>query len=129
MGKFDGICGLGFRSLSVDNTQTLFGNIMDQKLVDKNVFSFYLPSSSGNNGELLLGGIDKKHYTGDLEYLSLSSETYWELKLDSLKFGTETYTDTTKVIIDSGTSLLAGPSDVVAKIAKQVGAYKILGKE
>merc|ERR1712217_779507 len=34
-----------------------------------------------------------------------------------------------KAIIDSGTSLLAGPPEQVAALAKQVGATSVLGKE
>lgn len=34
-----------------------------------------------------------------------------------------------KAIIDSGTSLLAGPKEMVAALAKQAGATSLLGKE
>ena len=30
------------------------------------VFAFYLQSNREKDGELLIGGIDSKHYTGDL---------------------------------------------------------------
>ena len=33
-------------------------------------------------GELLLGGTDPTHYVGDLKFVGLSEETYWQFKMD-----------------------------------------------
>merc|ERR1711865_1026733 len=70
-----------------------------------------------------------KHYTGDFDYVPLTSETYWEVALDGVSVGGEAMSNTTKVIFDSGTSLLAGPKDEVAAIAKKVGAHSFIKGE
>jgi hypothetical protein len=120
VGKFDGIMGLGWPSISVNGVDTVFENMVLQKAVDQPVFSFYLGDSKP--GELLIGGIDKTHYTGELTYIPLTSETYWETKLDSITTGGSSITTATKVIVDSGTSILAGPSADVKALAAKVGA-------
>jgi len=129
IGKFDGILGLAFPILSVNKVPTVFENMASQGLVDKNLFSFYLGTESGAKGELLLGGIDENHYTGDINYVPLSSATYWEVTLGGLTVDGTVYGAGDKAIMDSGTSILTGPSDVVATLAESMGARKINAAE
>eukprot|EP00929_Paragymnodinium_shiwhaense_P036880 TRINITY_DN1971_c0_g2_i1.p1 TRINITY_DN1971_c0_g2~~TRINITY_DN1971_c0_g2_i1.p1 ORF type:complete len:388 (-),score=131.45 TRINITY_DN1971_c0_g2_i1:160-1323(-) len=128
-GKFDGLLGLGFKSISEYNIPTPFEAMISQKLVDEPVFAFYLQEDASAQGELVFGGIDKSHFTGDLVKVPLISETYWEVSMDKLSFGGEAVASQQKAIIDSGTSLLAGPTDAVKALADKVGAKSILGKE
>jgi len=130
MGKFDGILGLGWKNISVYGIPTPFENMVQQKLIDEPVFSFYLQDDASTQGELLFGGIDKSHYTGELVNIPLISESYWEVSLDGMKYGGSSIIPSQqKAIIDSGTSLLAGPPDVVAQLAKTAGATSVMGKE
>merc|ERR1712070_105982 len=129
-GKFDGLMGLGFKAISQYNIPTPFETMIDQKLIDEPVFAFYLQEDASQTGELVFGGIDQSHYTGDLVDVPLISETYWEVSLDAMKFGgSAVISSSQKAIIDSGTSLLAGPKEAVAALAKQVGATSVAGKE
>lgn len=121
VGKFDGILGLGFESISVGGVTPPFVNMVNQKLADS-LFGVYLAGSSGTDGELTIGGIDNSHYTGDLTYVDLTAETYWETKLDSLTLGGASVTTATKVILDTGTSILAGPTADVKALAAKAGA-------
>jgi hypothetical protein len=122
VGKFDGILGLAYQSISVDNLTTVFRNAVEQKAVDEPVFGFYLSPTSGQDGELTFGGTDPNHYTGDLTYVPLTSDTYWETKLDGMTMNGKSVTSCTNVIVDSGTSILAGPSADVKALAGVVGA-------
>merc|ERR1712050_804152 len=104
--------------------------MIDQKLIDEPVFAFYLQKDASQKGELVLGGIDKSHYTGELVDVPLTSETYWAVSLDAMKYGgSSVVSSPMKAIIDSGTSLLAGPKDQVAALAEQAGAKLVMGKE
>jgi len=128
VGKFDGLLGLGFKSISQYNIPTPFETMVAQGLVKESVFAFYLQSDASAMGELVFGGIDQSHFTGDLVNVPLTSETYWEVSLDKAMFGSDTVVSSAqKAIIDSGTSLLAGPTDQVAALAKKIGATSIAG--
>lgn len=126
-GKFDGILGLGWDAISVDGVPTPMKALVDGNQLPEPVFAFYL----GNNqpGELIFGGVDKKHYTGDFSFVPLSSETYWQIDMDGVKLGSNSVSSTKSAIVDSGTSLLAGPTADITAIANKLGAKSILGKE
>jgi len=128
IGKFDGICGMGWDSISVDGVQTPVQALVASGKLAEPVFGFYI----GNNkaGELTLGGVNTDYFTGDFTYVPLKDKSYWEIALDSVKLnGDVVDADTSNAIVDSGTSLMAGPTSVVKGIAKQLGATGILGKE
>jgi hypothetical protein len=127
LGKFDGICGLGWDSISVDGVQTPVQGLMASGELPEPVFAFYM----GNNvdGELVVGGVDKAHYSGDFSYVPLQAKSYWQIALDSLKLDDTTIGSTPYAIVDSGTSLMAGPTVDVKKIAAALSLGSILGKE
>jgi hypothetical protein len=129
LGKFDGILGLAFPVLSVNGVPTAFENVVNQGLVDTPEFAFYLGNSRSDRGELSFGGTDPAHYTGDITYVNLLSATYWEISLGGMKVDGVSYGEDSKAIVDSGTSLLTGPSDAVAAIAKQIGAKEFIAGE
>lgn len=122
VGKFDGIMGMAFQTISVDDMPPVFKDMVAQKLVDEPVFGVFLSATSGTPGELTLGGTDSSHYSGELTYVPLSSDTYWEVKLGGMTVNGKSVTNVQKAILDTGTSLLAGPTAEVKKIAAAVGA-------
>lgn len=129
LGKFDGILGMAFPILSVNNVPTCFENLMNQNLVEEGKFAFYLGNSRSDKGELVLGGVDEAHYTGDITWVDLMAATYWQIALDSFTVDGTTYASNTKAIVDSGTSILTGPSDIVAQLAESIGAKEIIAGE
>jgi len=63
--------------------------MLDQNLLDEQVFGFYLGDSNkeGDESEATFGGIDKDHYSGDLIKIPLRRKAYWEVDLDAITFG------------------------------------------
>ena len=112
-GRFDGILGLGYDTISVNKIVPPFYSLVNQKLIDSPVFAFYLndQNDSGQESEVVFGGVDASHYTGPLVKLPLRRKAYWEVNLDSITFGDATAEiENTGAILDTGTSLIALPS-------------------
>merc|ERR1712232_754121 len=128
-GKFDGICGMGWDDISVDHVETPLRAIVNSKALNSNVFAFFL-GSNGADGELVLGGVDEAHYTGDFTYAPVIETApgkfgYWAVAMDDMQIGGQSYTSTRKAIVDSGTSLMAIPTADFAKLAAKVGAKRL----
>jgi len=125
VGKLDGILGLGWDT-SVDHVETPLRALVNSGKLGDSVFAFYL-GSGGAVGELVLGGVDPDHYTGDFAYTPVidmvpGKKGYWTLAMDDIKMNGASITSCRKAIVDSGTSLLAVPSADIAKIVAAVGA-------
>lgn len=131
LGKFDGILGMAFPVLSVNDVEPPFFSLVDAGLVQEEVFSFYLGNSRTDKGELVLGGVDPDHYTGEFSYVPLRVATYWEITLGNVLVNGDSFmtSSETKAIVDSGTSILTGPSSEVAKIAAALGAKPFIEGE
>ncbi|KAI0375639.1 endopeptidase [Pilatotrama ljubarskyi] len=124
-GKFDGILGLAYDTISVNHIVPPHYNMINQKLIDSPVFSFRLGDSEEDGGEAIFGGIDDSAYTGKLEYVPVRRKAYWEVELEKVALGDdELELENTGAAIDTGTSLIALPTDMAEMLNTQIGAKK-----
>ena len=135
--KFDGILGMGWAQIAVNRVSPPFYNAFEQGLVKENVFSFWLnrdaDSEHGPGGELVLGGVDPKHHVGEHTWLNVTREGYWQVAMDDVLVGGRSAgrcgAGGCAAIVDTGTSLLAGPTEVIEAINAKIGARSVLGEE
>uniref|UniRef100_A0A8C6U628 Nothepsin n=1 Tax=Neogobius melanostomus TaxID=47308 RepID=A0A8C6U628_9GOBI len=125
--KFDGVLGLGYPALAEVLGKPVFDNIISQKKVDQAVFSFYLPRRGTNDaasGELLIGGTDKSFYSGEINWIPLTDQSYWQIKIDSVAVqGTISLCHKgCQAIVDTGTSLIGGPLNEILTLQQLIGA-------
>ncbi|GBF89553.1 hypothetical protein Rsub_02271 [Raphidocelis subcapitata] len=130
MAKFDGILGMGFPQIAVTGAVPPFHRLVALGALPEPVFSFWLnrDPASQDGGELVLGGVDPDHFTGERTWVPVTREGYWQFNMDSIKVhsgageGAFACDGGCAAIADTGTSLLAGPSADVAAINKAIGA-------
>ena len=129
LSKFDGILGMGFPSISVKGLPPVFVNMVRQKVITLPVFAFWLRRGANSNygGELHLGGIDSSRFTGDVVYANLTSETYWQFKMNAVQVGGQSMGVChygCQAIADTGTSLIVGPTSEINYLNSKLGAKK-----
>ncbi|XP_026706269.1 cathepsin D [Athene cunicularia] len=128
--KFDGILGMAFPRISVDKVTPFFDNIMQQKLIEKNIFSFYLnrDPTAQPGGELLLGGTDPKYYSGDFSWVNVTRKAYWQVHMDAVDVanGLTLCKGGCEAIVDTGTSLITGPTKEVKELQTAIGAKPLI---
>ncbi|XP_023692670.2 pepsin A-like [Paramormyrops kingsleyae] len=120
----DGILGLAYPSIAASDATPVFDNMMSQGLLDQDLFSFYLTGNSQQGSVLILGGYETTYYTGSVVWIPLSSTTYWQITMESVTINGNTVACNggCQAIVDTGTSLIAGPSADIANINQLVGA-------
>ncbi|GAB2285267.1 AP4A phosphorylase [Dionaea muscipula] len=132
--KFDGILGLGFQEISVGNAVPVWYNMVEQGLVNEPVFSFWLNRNAEEEegGEIVFGGMDPNHFKGEHMYVPVTRKGYWQFAMDDVLIGTESTgycAHGCSAIADSGTSLLAGPTAIIAQINHAIGASGVISQE
>lgn len=125
--EFDGILGMAYQQISVDNVIPPFYNMYTQNLIDEPIFAFYLTNNSANGlsangGELTLGGYDSTYYIGEITYTPVTQEGYWQFNVDSIIVGSTPICYSCTAIADSGTSLLAVPTALYTTVQNTLGA-------
>lgn len=127
-GKFDGILGLAYDTISVDKVVPPIYNAIDKGLLDEPQFAFYLGDAAKSNddgGIITIGGYDESKFHGEITWLPVRRKAYWEVKFDGLGLGDE-YAELEDhgAAIDTGTSLIALPSQLAEILNSQIGAEK-----
>jgi len=108
--------------------------MVSQGLVQQPVFAFWLNRNSNDTdgGELVLGGYDQAHYTGSITWVPLGNETYWQFALSDVLLGGKSQgycPNGCHAVADSGTSLIAGPSEVITELNNALGAIGVISEE
>ncbi|XP_024888381.1 cathepsin D-like [Temnothorax curvispinosus] len=122
--KCDGVLGMGYRALSAFKQDSVFQNMIDQHLVYRPIFSFYLNRNVTDvfGGELILGGIDSSHYEGEFTYVNVTKKKYWQITMDKIQV--KNYTSCSEgcqAIVDTGDSLICGPPQTIEALNREIG--------
>lgn len=126
-GKFDGILGLAYDSISVNKIVPPIYNAINNDLLDASQFAFYLgdADSSNDGGVATFGGYDESKFTGEITWLPVRRKAYWEVSFDGIGLGDEfAELENTGAAIDTGTSLIALPSGLAEILNAKIGATK-----
>lgn len=109
----DGILGMAFSTISVDGLPT-YNDVDDQT---NKAFTFHLNTNPVNS--FIEWPSDVKEF--DFQWHPVIEQRYWSLKLNSVANG-DRKIDASKYmgVIDSGTSLLVGPADLVKDLTKGI---------
>lgn len=122
---FDGIIGLGPPTGFPSPMQML----VDHKRIEHNVFATFLSSGDMSGSMLSLGGPDSSYYSGDIAYTpvlrhsklnKLIGDGHWVILASDIKIGGNSTGITAEMVVDTGTSLLAGPADHVATMVEKI---------
>lgn len=118
---FDGIMGLGPQALAIEGVPIVLGLMASQGVISDPSFSLYL-TNEDDSSQLILGGVDSSLYTGPVQYHKVANDTYWSVTLTGVFVGNKKKSLSRSVaIVDSGSSLFVGDSELIAFITTSLG--------
>jgi len=130
--EFDGIMGLAYPIIAMPMFSFLpgpFDEMMSRKLIPRDLFSVFLSSVENDTSSYVaFGDIPTANYEGSLTTAPMDPMQpelgYWCVSVTGIKVGTTVQPGTSGIIgvVDTGTSLIAGPPSVVNPIIAQVNA-------
>lgn len=109
--SFDGIFGLAFDNIASGDAVPPFYNLMTDNLLHKPIFSLWLNGTddTDRSGELILGGVDRSRFSGNVAFTPVVRKGYWEVSLQNFKVGQEQFETKRHAAISSASTLIVVP--------------------
>eukprot|EP00933_Yihiella_yeosuensis_P080434 TRINITY_DN93845_c0_g1_i1.p1 TRINITY_DN93845_c0_g1~~TRINITY_DN93845_c0_g1_i1.p1 ORF type:complete len:390 (-),score=83.28 TRINITY_DN93845_c0_g1_i1:320-1489(-) len=122
---FDGILGLATDRMAQSSEFSVMNKLSSSGSLKKPLFAVFLSDSDSETSEITFGDIKKEHMASELFWVPVNQGSgYWEVNIDDIYFD-KTATklcENCRVAVDTGTSELAGPSDVIANLREKLGS-------
>lgn len=116
---FDGVLGLALPSMAQGEEFSLLSRFDADKVLEKPIFSVFLSDSNSEASEITFGEVRDDHISSELFWVPVSRKSgYWEVKIDDITIDNlqQGICENCHVAVDTGTSQLAGPSDLISKL-------------
>ena len=89
--NFEAIVGMAYPALAEKGVTPVFDEMIEQKLLNNNMFAFYFTSkqaeSQGLKSDMTFGYYDKEKFQGDIHWNPVQFKYMFGVKLDDVKVG------------------------------------------
>mmetsp|Transcript_54395 Transcript_54395/g.100055 ORF Transcript_54395/g.100055 Transcript_54395/m.100055 type:complete len:431 (-) Transcript_54395:137-1429(-) len=117
--SFDGVLGLALDSMAQSKEFSLMNRMVSSEMLKEGIFSVFLSDSDAEDSEITFGAAVEEHMASELFWVPVTHPSgYWEVRIDDITFNNtpKHLCEDCRVAVDTGTSQLAGPSDIVEKL-------------
>jgi len=125
--QFDGVLGLALSSMAQSPDFSLMSRMEQGEALHQSMFAVFLSDSDQEVSEISFGEYKSEHMTGELFWVDVdTSSGYWEVKIDDIALDEKpkAICEDCRVAVDTGTSELAGPSEVISKLRSLLGVER-----
>jgi saccharopepsin len=117
---FDGILGLSLPQMAEGNAFSIIDQMVNANVLEQPLFGVFF-GNDDEESEITFGSYKRERMTGELFWTPVTEPGYWQVKVEDIKLGDKkqqicTGTRRCQVAVDTGTSLLAAPPDVVDEL-------------
>jgi hypothetical protein len=123
MVPFDGILGLSLPQMSEGPVFNVLDCMIRDKVLKHNLFSVFFGAVEGEDSEVSFGEWRESRMSSHLFWVPVSTPSYWQVEMSDITIGNKKQSlckRRCQVAVDTGTSLMAGPTDVVNEIISRL---------
>ncbi|KAL4617961.1 gastricsin-like [Arapaima gigas] len=122
---FDGILGLSYPTISAGQQTPVMDSMIQQNLLQADMFAFYLSGNEQQGSEVAFGGVDNTKYQGQIYWTPVTAETYWQIGISGFQINNQATgwcSNGCQAIVDTGTSQLTCPQQYLGYLMSEIGA-------
>merc|ERR1719387_944310 len=121
---FDGVLGLALPEMAQGPGFSLMARMANDASLQSPMFSVFLSNDDSEVSEVTFGEVKHDHLASKLFWVPVSRKDtgYWEVRIEDITLSNNPMgvCEDCRVAVDTGTSMLAGPTDVITKLKDAV---------
>jgi len=121
--NFDGVLGLALPQMAQGPDFSVMDHLVQSKALRQPLFSVFLSDSDMESSEITFGAIKEEHMVTAMFWQPVSRESgYWQVQISDITINNkkQSLCNDCQVAVDTGTSQLAGPTDVIQDLSKRL---------
>jgi len=121
--QFDGVLGLALPEMAQGPSFSLMDHMTQSKALRKPLFSVFLSDSDMENSEITFGDVKQDHMMTPMFWQPVARDSgYWQVQIEDITINNkkQSLCQDCQVAVDTGTSQLAGPTDVINDLSKRL---------
>merc|ERR1719321_643108 len=102
-------------------------HMVESKALKQNLFSVFLSDSNMEASEITFGAVKEEHMASGMFWQPVSRDSgYWQVQIEDITINNkkQSLCNDCQVAVDTGTSQLAGPTDVINDLAARLNVKK-----
>lgn len=120
---FDGILGLSLPQMAEGPSFSVLDALVESGVLKQSLFAVFL-GNAVEQSEITFGTYNRAHMASGMTWVPVTVPGYWQVAMDDIKVDGEKQDmcgdAKCQVAVDTGTSLLAGPSGFVDKLVQEL---------
>jgi len=121
--NFDGVLGLALPQMAQGPEFSVMDRLVANKALKHPLFSVFLSDSDAEGSEITFGDIKEDHMASPMFWQPVSRDTgYWQVQIQDIAINNklQSLCSDCQVAVDTGTSQLAGPTEVINELSKRL---------
>jgi len=121
--KFDGVLGLALPEMAQGTDFSVMEQLVQTKAMRQPLFSVFLSDSDLEGSEITFGDVKREHMASDMFWEPISRNSgYWQVEIADITLNNQRQSlcSHCQVAVDTGTSQLAGPTEVINDLSRRL---------